>query len=252
MYLCVFELQFIRNILITDPYCIESVYRSFCLRLFLLTFTTFFFIVRIHAGKQSSTRSMNMIRAHYSTFATRLWLAAMLLFGLAIISPVHAGDDEVWLLVDTKSKVLRVKEGEQTKAEYRNIAIGRRGTTVGKIRGDNKTPLGIYRIGWFNPNSQFHHFYGFNYPSRVDAARGLRSGLIDNRTYQRLFDADVLDRVPDQNTRLGGQVGIHGLGSADPKIHKLFDWTKGCIALTNSQINSLGAWIKNGTVVVIR
>lgn len=192
-----------------------------------------------------------MVRAQFTAFGKPPGLAAVLLFLWAIALPAQAAE-EIWLLVDTQSKVLSVKQGRQTKAEYKNLSIGRRGTTEFKIRGDNKTPLGIYRIGWFNPSSQFHRFYGFNYPSRVDASRGLRSGLIDSETYQRLFEADVLDRIPDQGTRLGGQVGIHGLGSADPEIHKLFDWTKGCIALTNSQINSLGAWIQKGTVVVVR
>jgi len=91
-----------------------------------------------------------------------------------------------------------------------------------------------------------------NYPSRVDAKRGLQKGLIDRSTYQRLFDADLLDQVPDQTTLLGGQIGIHGIGKADAEIHRTMNWTRGCIALTDSQINSLGAWIKKGTVVVIR
>ncbi|MCI0653312.1 MAG: L,D-transpeptidase [Methylococcaceae bacterium] len=192
-----------------------------------------------------------MVWLNYSAFTKPLCLTAVLSVLLALVVPAHAGE-EIWLLVDTKSKVIRVKQGQETKAEYKHISIGRNGVASDKVRGDNKTPLGIYRIGWLNPNSQFHRFYGFNYPSRVDAARGLRKGLIDTKTYQRLFDADVLDRIPDQTTRLGGQIGIHGLGSADPEIHKALDWTRGCIALTNNQINSLGIWIKKGTVVVIR
>lgn len=192
-----------------------------------------------------------MIPMNHSAFVKPLQMFTALLVILSLFTPAHAAE-EIWLLVDTKSKVISVKQGQATKAEYKKIAIGRKGAATNKIRGDNKTPLGIYRIGWFNPDSQFHRFYGFNYPSRVDAIRGLQKGLINSGTYKRLLDADLLDRIPDQSTRLGGQIGIHGLGSADPKIHDLFDWTRGCIALTNSQINSLGAWIKKGTVVVIR
>jgi murein L,D-transpeptidase YafK len=174
-----------------------------------------------------------------------------LLILISIWFPVHA-DEEVWLLVDTKSNVIAVKQGKETKAEYNNIAIGQSGAGSDKVRGDYKTPLGIYRIGWINPKSQFYKFYGVNYPSRMDAKRGLQNGLIDKKTYQRLSDADLLDQVPDQNTKLGGQIGIHGIGEADPEIHKAMNWTRGCIAVTDSQINSLGAWIKKGTVVVIR
>jgi murein L,D-transpeptidase YafK len=176
-------------------------------------------------------------------------LGLLILIGMSV--PGHA-NDEVWLLVDTKSKVLRVKQGVETKAEYNNISIGQNGTAADKVRGDDKTPLGIYRIGWVNYNSRFYRFYGFNYPSRMDAQRGLKKGLIDTKTFQRIFNADLLDQIPDQNTALGGQIGIHGIGRADASIHKSMNWTRGCIALTNNQINSLGAWIKTGTVVVIR
>jgi murein L,D-transpeptidase YafK len=192
-----------------------------------------------------------MFDMNYSAFIRPLrWLIGILVL-LGVFSSAHA-DEEVWLLVDTKQRVISVKQGKNTKAEYSDISIGRNGAAVDKIRGDYKTPMGIYRIGWINPRSHFHRFFGVNYPSRTDAKRGLQNGLIDRTTYQRLFDADLLDRVPDQSTPLGGQIGIHGIGSADPEIHRMTNWTRGCIALTDSQINSLGAWIKKGTVVVIR
>lgn len=187
----------------------------------------------------------------YSAFIRSIRFAACMLILLTISASAQA-DEEIWLLVDTKHRLISVKQGKETKAEFNDISIGRNGAASNKIRGDYKTPLGIYRIGWVNPNSQFYRFYGVNYPSRMDAKRGLQSGLIDRTTYQRLFDADLLDRVPDQTTPLGGQIGIHGIGSADPEIHKITNWTQGCIALTDTQINSLGAWIKKGTVVVIR
>ncbi len=179
----------------------------------------------------------------------RSMLGLLILISLSV--PGYA-DEEVWLLVDTQSKVIRVKQGAETKAEYNNISIGQNGAAADKVRGDEKTPLGIYRIGWVNSNSRFYRFYGFNYPSRWDAQRGLKKGLINPETYQRIFNADLLDRIPDQTTALGGQIGIHGIGSADADIHKSMNWTRGCIALTNNQINSLGAWISTGTVVVIR
>ncbi len=165
---------------------------------------------------------------------------------------INAAEDEIWLLIDTNTKVLNVMQGDSIKAVYKNIAIGRNGADRNRIRGDNKTPLGIYRIGWVNDHSKFHKFYGVNYPSRIDARRALGQGLIDHATFEDLIRADLFDRVPRQDTALGGQIGIHGLGSADPYIHKTMDWTRGCVAMTDEQIDSLARWIKKGAVVVIR
>ncbi len=165
---------------------------------------------------------------------------------------INAAEDEVWLLIDTKSKILNVMQGSKIKAVYKNIAIGRNGADKNRVKGDNKTPLGIYRIGWVNNQSKFHKFYGVNYPSRIDARRGLGRGLIDHSTFEDLVRADLFDTVPRQDTALGGQIGIHGLGAADPYIHRIMDWTRGCVAMTDEQIDSLGRWIKKGAVVVIR
>ncbi|MGH8547546.1 MAG: L,D-transpeptidase family protein [Methylococcales bacterium] len=222
--------------------------------IFLCVFSKIFRELVVHSthlAKKFWKGWIIMVRMNYSAFVTPFQWAIGLLVLLNLFSSAHA-DEEVWLLVDTKHRVISVKQGKDTKAEYNNISIGRNGAAPDKIRGDYKTPLGIYRIGWINPQSNFHRFYGVNYPSRMDAKRGLQNGLIDRGTYQRLFDADLLDRVPDQTTPLGGQIGIHGIGSADPEIHRTTNWTRGCIALTDSQLNSLGAWIKKGTVVVIR
>lgn len=50
---------------------------------------------------------------------------------------------------------------------------------------------------------------------------------------------------------IGGQIGIHGLGAGDKEIHKVFNWTHGCIALTNEQIDQLTRWVGKGTVVKV-
>jgi L,D-peptidoglycan transpeptidase YkuD (ErfK/YbiS/YcfS/YnhG family) len=61
-----------------------------------------------------------------------------------------------------------------------------------------------------------------------------------------------LGQIPPQDTPLGGQIGIHGLGSADARVHEFFDWTHGCIALTNSQIDHLSQIVDTGTLVKIK
>ena len=61
-----------------------------------------------------------------------------------------------------------------------------------------------------------------------------------------------MGKTPPQDTPLGGQIGIHGIGNGDQDIHHNYNWTNGCIALTNEQIDQLGKWIKPGVLVNIR
>ena len=58
--------------------------------------------------------------------------------------------------------------------------------------------------------------------------------------------------MPPQQTALGGHIGIHGIGAGDPRIHEDFNWTSGCIALTNAQIDDLAGWVRLGMRVVVR
>jgi murein L,D-transpeptidase YafK len=161
-------------------------------------------------------------------------------------------DDDIWLLVDTAARKIEIKQGGRTLETLYKIAIGRGGAGPKSYRGDNITPMGSYKIGWIGEKSAFHRFFGLTYPSVEDAQTALRKGMINQFTYNRIADAHSYDGVPPQNTPLGGQIGIHGLGSADPKVHEIFDWTHGCIALTNSQIDRLYDWIDTGTVVKIK
>jgi len=164
----------------------------------------------------------------------------------------YAGQDDVWLLVDTKAKKIEVKKGQQTLDVLDGIAIGRGGAGLKHHRGDNITPFGEYRIGWVGEKSSFHKFFGLTYPSTEDAEKALRQGMIDQSTYGRILFAHQTHQIPPQNTPLGGQIGIHGLGRADERVHKAFDWTHGCIALTNTQIDQLSQWVDTGTVVRIK
>jgi len=161
-------------------------------------------------------------------------------------------DESIWLLVETIPHVLKVMEGDHDLEVFEGIAIGRRGVGLFKERGDDKTPLGEYRIGWINENSRYHRFFGFTYPNRENAERAYETGLIGQDTYRTILRTTIGAAVPPQNTALGGQIGIHGLGRANPAVHQNFDWTQGCIAMTNEQIDRLRSWVKKGTLVIIR
>jgi murein L,D-transpeptidase YafK len=162
-----------------------------------------------------------------------------------------AGNGPVWLLIDTDKLLLKVMRADKVERLYENISIGKNGVGKNKKRGDEKTPLGTFKIGWINRNSRYHLFFGFTYPSLEIAKRGFASGTIDFNMYHEIRAAKELGRVPPQNSPLGGQIGIHGLGDADPAIHQAVNWTGGCIALTNEQIDSLDEWIFRGMRVVV-
>lgn len=175
------------------------------------------------------------------------------LFAVALwFCNASAGTEDVWVLVETEPRVLKVMQGEEALEVFPHVAIGRRGADFDKAHGDKKTPLGEYRIGWVNENSKFHRFFGLTYPNIDNAKRALSEGLIGEETARSILRAEMEEGVPPQNTPLGGQIGIHGLGAADREIHEVMDWTSGCIALTNEEIDRLTKWIRKGTLVVIR
>ncbi len=175
-----------------------------------------------------------------------------LLLFFSFVSCTVSAETNVWLLVDTKARKIEVKKGEQTIETLDAIAIGRGGAGVKKHRGDNITPFGEYRIGWVGEKSNFRRFFGLTYPSSADAEQALNKGLIDQPTFERIVSAQQSKQIPPQNTPLGGQIGIHGLGRGSLKVHQAFDWTHGCIALTNPQIDHLSQLVETGTVVKIK
>lgn len=173
---------------------------------------------------------------------------ALLLLTLAF--PADAA--EVRVVIDTKSDTLQVLKGDKVVRTYENIAIGRYGKTYFKVRGDNKTPLGKFRVGWSNKKTRYHRFLGLTYPDLPAADRALVDGRIDEPQWQSIRRASEAGEVPSQKTPLGGMIGIHGIGSGDRKVHEGYNWTNGCVALTNEEIDELVGWVKIGTPVEIR
>nr|WP_082877691.1 MULTISPECIES: L,D-transpeptidase [Methylomonas] len=178
-------------------------------------------------------------------------LGALIVLGSSASVNAFATDD-VWLLVDTQKQNMEIRKGEKTVAVLENIAIGRNGAGEKSHRGDDVTPLGNYRIGWINDKSAFRKFFGLTYPNVEHADHALKQGKIDLDTYEAIARAHSYGQVPPQNTDLGGQIGIHGLGSGSLSIHRSMNWTHGCIALTNDQIDQLSQWVEKGTLVTVK
>lgn len=176
------------------------------------------------------------------------------LISSVVISSSHAvaKSYEPWILVDTTTEQLLIKRNDTTVKVFEDIAIGRGGAAQLRVRDDGKTPLGEFEIAWIGEESQYHMFFGLNYPNLERVQKAYDRDEIDRRTYYRIKDAITLGEVPPQNTKLGGYLGIHGLGNKDLKVHQEYNWTLGCIALTNQEIEELALWLKIGTRVVIR
>ncbi len=95
-----------------------------------------------------------------------------------------------------------------------------------KVEGDGKTPEGHYLIDRRNPNSEFHLSIGISYPNANDVAR-----------------ATALGQDP------GGEIFIHGKPNKYKDAPQ--DWTAGCIAVTNRQMEQVYAMVRNGTPISI-
>jgi len=115
-----------------------------------------------------------------------------------------------------------------------------------KVReGDKRTPEGDFYIFTKNDKSAFYLSLGISYPNAAHAERGLRAGLINKSQYDTILAALNAHKAPPQNTRLGGDIYIHGNGSGS-------DWTWGCVALENEDIRELFNLVGVGTPVSIK
>ena len=128
------------------------------------------------------------------------------------------------------------------------VALGKEPTAGKVLRGDGRTPEGTYYICEKRPQSQFRRFLGISYPNRDDADRAFAEHLISASQWADIFFANERQITPPQETVLGGRVGIHGYGGRKPLP---VDWTAGCIAVSDDDIDYLYDRVPLGTRVVI-
>lgn len=181
-------------------------------------------------------------------------LIIIVCFWLNIHNPVVADDSKYSLVIFKSERLLNVKHGNKTIKKY-SIAYGKGGKGTKRKLGDNKTPVGVYKIIDFNNESKFHFFMQLDYPNLLDAWYGYKNNIISARDFKSITSAYKQKKLPPQNTPLGGHIGIHGMGLVTEEklyIHEEFNWTEGCIALTNDEINDLRKYVTIGTKVVIK
>lgn len=148
------------------------------------------------------------------------------------------------LVIRKADRVLELWEGSRRLKTY-PVALGHRGLADKRREGDHLTPEGRFRVCSRNAQSRFHLFLGLDYPGEAAARRGLEEGHISKSQHDAILQSHRAGACPPWNTSLGGAVGIHGGGIGS-------DWTWGCIALEDADIEDLWIACPVGTPVEIR
>ena len=177
---------------------------------------------------------------------------SILLLGLVLFFCPQPGRAHIWVLIDTDTSVLKIMDHQQAIKTLDDISVGRGGVADLHIKGDDKTPRGEFNIVRINRDSKFQIFFEINYPTTYHADLALDKGIINQNTYTRIKQQQDTAGTAPRDTELGAYLGIHGIGNGDLQVHQTFNWTNGCVALTNEQIELLSKWIKIGTKVVIK
>lgn len=134
------------------------------------------------------------------------------------------------VVVYKAKRELHLMNGTKVQKIYK-VALG--GNPVGhkEVEGDKKTPEGSYTIIQHNPRSQFYKSLRVSYPNELDKKHAAKL-----------------------KKSAGGDIMVHGLGRGFGFLgaaHRLTDWTLGCIAVTDSEIDEIYASVADGTHIDI-
>ena len=138
----------------------------------------------------------------------------------------YSGPPVTQIVVKKGERKMYLVSGKTAIKSYQ-INLGNQPIGDKQYEGDGKTPEGLYFIDRFNPNSRYHLSVGISYPSAQDVAQAAALGL-----------------------RPGGDIFIHGLGPEGRALNKA-DWTAGCIAVTDEEIEEIFAMLRPGVPVFI-
>ena len=134
------------------------------------------------------------------------------------------------IVIKSQHKMTLLAHGVPIKVYQ--VALGTGGLDPKQREGDNKTPEGKYILDAKNTNSRFHIAFHISYPNAVDKARAKAQGVAP-----------------------GGDIMIHGVEKKYEYLGALqhnYDWTEGCIALTNPEIQEFAKLVPLGTPIEIR
>ncbi len=173
------------------------------------------------------------VESSYTTFAKRMrsmYRAASLVMLLPFLSAAAGADRAERIVVNKSRRELVLYASRKVIRSYK-IALGRNPVGPKLRQGDGKTPEGTYTISGRNAASAFHRALRISYPSASDRSRARRQGV-----------------------NPGGDIMIHGLPNGQGFIgaaHRLIDWTDGCIAVTDEEIEEIWRLVPDGTPIQI-
>jgi len=162
-------------------------------------------------------------------WTTSYWAASLLIIVSAAKHANGEGTVDRVIVNKAKRELLLMHAGNMVRS-YR-VALGRNPVGPKTKQGDGKTPEGIYSISGRNAASAFHRALRVSYPNSADRAQAKRLGVAP-----------------------GGDIMIHGLPNGQGhigKAHLQSDWTEGCIAVTNAEIEEIWGLVRDGTRVEI-
>jgi murein L,D-transpeptidase YafK len=135
------------------------------------------------------------------------------------------------VLVLKSPRRLLLLQGGQVLRDY-EVALGSSPSGPKRHQGDGRTPEGRYRIDSRVVASRYHRALHISYPNAADREFARRAGVSP-----------------------GGDVMIHGLPNGERWVgeeHRSFDWTNGCIAVTDDEMNEIWELVDDGTPIEIR
>lgn len=140
-------------------------------------------------------------------------------------------DRKIDKIVVTKSKRTLDVYSDGVIVKTYSVSLG--GDPIGdkQSEGDKRTPEGLYTINDKNPGSGFHKNLGISYPNKQD-----------------------IQEATERNLKPGGQIKIHGIRNGFGfigKFQRITDWTAGCIALTDDEVDELYENVTIGTPIEI-
>jgi len=134
------------------------------------------------------------------------------------------------LLLEKKKRRLRLLAADGSVIRTYYVALGGQPKGHKERRGDNRTPEGMYTLDFRNAGSKFYRSYHISYPNTTDRSRAHKLGVDP-----------------------GGDIMIHGLPERLAWIgrwHRWWDWTEGCVGLTNPEISEIWNAIGNRKVQI--
>jgi murein L,D-transpeptidase YafK len=140
--------------------------------------------------------------------------------------PKYTGPEVTFVLVNKGRRRMHLLHNETLLESY-DINLGFAPVGHKQFEGDGRTPEGLYRIDRRNPKSKFYLSLGISYPNVNDVAAAKAMGKT-----------------------AGGDIFIHG--QKDPRKQDSKDWTWGCIAVKNKEMEQIYSMVRTGTLIMLQ